>query len=223
MSWNDLSLQEKSDFIKLAVKNGVSNMKDIRHIYSRKQYKLDTTSNPYRYIRKFEGGGILGGAVDDETQEYLKLGASLIPGVGLGIDAYDFYKEPTWENAGWLAASTLGTAIGAGALVKSAKMARRAEKAGKAFEKAQSLEKHFHKALGSKRAARNKKYYDRTLKQWSNYNKDMLEKKEFYRSTKEKADMAKVISKYSPLYTDAPIFLEQGAGVLTKLNSNKNK
>ena len=34
MSWNDLSLQEKSDFIKLAVKNGMSNMKDIRHIYS---------------------------------------------------------------------------------------------------------------------------------------------------------------------------------------------
>ena len=40
----------------------------------------------------------------------LKGGASLIPGVGTAIDAYDFYKQPSLDNLGYLMLSGIGDA-----------------------------------------------------------------------------------------------------------------
>lgn len=49
--------------------------------------------------------------------------AGFLPIVGTLVDAYDFYKDPSWENAGWLAASALSDLVGARAAVKGARAA----------------------------------------------------------------------------------------------------
>ena len=49
--------------------------------------------------------------------------AGFLPFVGTAVDAYDFYKDPSWENAGWLAASALSDLVGARAAVKGARAA----------------------------------------------------------------------------------------------------
>ena len=47
--------------------------------------------------------------------------AGFIPFVGTAVDAYDFVKDPSWENAAWLAASALSDFVGARAAVKGAR------------------------------------------------------------------------------------------------------
>ena len=49
--------------------------------------------------------------------------AGFLPIVGTLVDAYDFYKDPSWENAGWLTASALSDLVGARAAVKGARAA----------------------------------------------------------------------------------------------------
>lgn len=74
----------------------------------------DDGTNKYKDGGEDEGYGWVDAAKDV---------AGFIPFVGTAVDAYDFVKDPSWENAGWLAASTLSDLVGARAAVKGARAA----------------------------------------------------------------------------------------------------
>ena len=72
----------------------------------------DDGTNKYKDGGEDEGYGWVDAAKDV---------AGFIPFVGTAVDAYDFVKDPSWENAGWLAASALSDLVGARAAVKGAR------------------------------------------------------------------------------------------------------
>lgn len=74
----------------------------------------DDGTNKYKDGGEDEGYGWIDAAKDV---------AGFIPFVGTAVDAYDFVKDPSWENAGWLAASALSDLVGARAAVKGARAA----------------------------------------------------------------------------------------------------
>lgn len=74
----------------------------------------DDGTNKYKDGGEDEGYGWVDAAKDV---------AGFLPFVGTAVDAYDFYKNPSWENAGWLAASALSDLVGARAAVKGARAA----------------------------------------------------------------------------------------------------
>lgn len=74
----------------------------------------DDGTNKYKDGGENEGYGWVDAAKDV---------AGFLPFVGTAVDAYDFYKDPSWENAGWLAASALSDLVGARAAVKGARAA----------------------------------------------------------------------------------------------------
>lgn len=94
-------------------------------------------ANPQRVFRAQEQFKDRVGLKDDGTNKYKDGGeeegygwadaakdvAGFLPFVGTAVDAYDFYKDPSWENAGWLAASALSDLVGARAAVKGARAA----------------------------------------------------------------------------------------------------
>ena len=81
----------------------------------------DDGTNKYKDGGEDEGYGWVDAAKDV---------AGFLPFVGTAVDAYDFYKDPSWENAGWLAASALSDLVGARAAVKGARMLGRGARAG---------------------------------------------------------------------------------------------
>ena len=94
-------------------------------------------ANPQQVFRAQERFKDKVGLKDDGTNKYKDGGedegygwvdaakdvAGFIPFVGTAVDAYDFVKDPSWENAGWLAASALSDLVGARAAVKGARAA----------------------------------------------------------------------------------------------------
>lgn len=74
----------------------------------------DDGTNKYKDGGENEGYGWVDAAKDV---------AGFLPFTGTAVDAYDFYKDPSWENAGWLAVSALSDLVGARAAVKGAKAA----------------------------------------------------------------------------------------------------
>ena len=74
----------------------------------------DDGTNKYKDGGEDEGYGWVDAAKDV---------AGFLPFVGTAVDAYDFYKDPSWENAGWLAANALSDLVGARAAVKGARAA----------------------------------------------------------------------------------------------------
>lgn len=72
----------------------------------------DDGTNKYKDGGEDEGYGWVDAAKDV---------AGFIPFVGTAVDAYDFVKDPSWENAGWLAVSALSDLVGARAAVKGAR------------------------------------------------------------------------------------------------------
>ena len=74
----------------------------------------DDGTNKYKDGGENEGYGWVDAAKD---------AAGFVPVLGTLVDAYDFYKDPSWENAGWLAASALSDLVGARAAVKGARAA----------------------------------------------------------------------------------------------------
>lgn len=81
----------------------------------------DDGTNKYKDGGEDEGYGWVDAAKDV---------AGFLPFVGTAVDAYDFYKDPSWENAGWLAASALSDLVGARAAVKGARMLGRGARVG---------------------------------------------------------------------------------------------
>lgn len=88
-------------------------------------------------------GGFKGNMYDGEGDEVNLLhvaadvGTSMIPVVGTIKDAYKFYQEPSWENAGWLALSAATDFVPFLKPVKGLRAAKEATKAAKAAEEAQ--------------------------------------------------------------------------------------
>lgn len=94
-------------------------------------------ANPQQVFRAQERFKDNVGLKDDGTNKYKDGGedegygwvdvakdvAGFLPFMGTAVDAYDFYKDPSWENAGWLAASALSDLVGARAAVKGARAA----------------------------------------------------------------------------------------------------
>lgn len=94
-------------------------------------------TNPQQVFRAQERFKDKVGLKDDGTNKYKDGGedegygwvdaakdvAGFIPFVGTAVDAYDFVKDPSWENAGWLAASALSDLVGARAAVKGTRAA----------------------------------------------------------------------------------------------------
>ena len=94
-------------------------------------------ANPQQVFRAQERFKDNVGLKDDGTNKYkdggedegygwgdaAKDAAGFIPFVGTAVDAYDFVKDPSWENAAWLAASALSDFVGARAAVKGARAA----------------------------------------------------------------------------------------------------
>ena len=74
----------------------------------------DDGTNKYKDGGEDEGYGWVDAAKDV---------AGFLPFVGTAVDAYDFVKDPSWENAGWLAVSALSDLVGARAAVKGARAA----------------------------------------------------------------------------------------------------
>ena len=74
----------------------------------------DDGTNKYKDGGEDEGYGWVDAAKDV---------AGFLPFVGTAVDAYDFYKNPSWENVGWLAASALSDLVGTRAAVKGARAA----------------------------------------------------------------------------------------------------
>ena len=99
-------------------------------------------ANPQRVFRAQEQFKDRVGLKDDGTNKYkdggeeegygwgdaAKDAAGFVPVLGTLIDAYDFYKNPSWENAGWLLASAASDLVGARAAVRGLRMAAKGAK-----------------------------------------------------------------------------------------------
>ena len=99
-------------------------------------------ANPQRVFRAQEQFKDRVGLKDDGTNKYkdggeeegygwadaAKDAAGFVPVLGTLVDAYDFYKNPSWENAGWLLASAASDLVGARAAVRGLRMAAKGAK-----------------------------------------------------------------------------------------------
>lgn len=99
-------------------------------------------ANPQRVFRAQEQFKDRVGLKDDGTNKYKNGGeeegygwgdaakdaAGFVPVLGTLVDAYDFYKNPSWENAGWLLASAASDLVGARAAVRGLRMAAKGAK-----------------------------------------------------------------------------------------------
>nr|DAN91731.1 MAG TPA: Lysozyme [Crassvirales sp.] len=99
-------------------------------------------ANPQRVFRAQEQFKDRVGLKDDGTNKYkdggeeegygwadaTKDAAGFVPVLGTLVDAYDFYKNPSWENAGWLLASAASDLVGTRAAVRGLRMAAKGAK-----------------------------------------------------------------------------------------------
>lgn len=99
-------------------------------------------ANPQRVFRAQEQFKDKVGLKDDGTNKYkdggeeegygwadaAKDAAGFVPVLGTLVDAYDFYKNPSWENAGWLLASAASDLVVARAAVRGLRMAAKGAK-----------------------------------------------------------------------------------------------
>lgn len=99
-------------------------------------------ANPQRVFRAQEQFKDRVGLKDDGTNKYkdggeeegygwvdaAKDAAGFVPVLGTLVDAYDFYKNPSWENAGWLLASAASDLVGARVAVRGLRMAAKGAK-----------------------------------------------------------------------------------------------
>lgn len=88
---------------------------------------------PINSFRKYyEDGGLFGNETVDNIAQF-------VPILGTAEDAYTFYKDPSWANAGWLALS-LGSDIFTGGMagkaIKALRMANKAADASRTAQKA---------------------------------------------------------------------------------------
>lgn len=144
--WEELPIADRAQYMRVAVQNGYRDIRSIREAYNR----YAEGGNLY------ETGGSKGNIYEEEgeyTQQMnkdydretavnvAKTIGGFIPIVGTAIDAYDFVKEPSWENAGYLGlslasdvfpllkgAKALKAAKAATEMAEAAEIAKRAEK-----------------------------------------------------------------------------------------------
>lgn len=124
--WNELTMSERAEAIRVAVKNGITDLGSIRDKYNEFAEGGDLNSIPdNRSVwegNKYEDGGIFENEVVDNI-------ASFLPILGTAEDAYTFYKDPSLANAGWLTASLASDIFTGGMAGRAIKAVRAANKA----------------------------------------------------------------------------------------------
>ena len=109
----------------------------------------------------FEDGGstsgIFGNKIVDGVTSYL-------PIIGTAQDAYQLYKNPSWQNAGWLGLSLASDLLGAG-LLKGVKAIGKGAKAATKVEKAAEKALDTHRRTTKNIIARSIREEDRRLTQ----------------------------------------------------------
>ena len=103
--------------------------------------------NKKKLIKRCKSGDVVENNNSPYTQEQqnkflLDAGISMIPIVGTLQDAYNLYKEPSWENLGWLGVSLLAEVpffkwMKAGKIAKASKAAKAATEAAEKLAKAE--------------------------------------------------------------------------------------
>lgn len=113
--------------------------------------------------------------------EVADLGTDLIPIVGTVKDAYKFYQEPSWENAGWLTLSVASDLLPFLKPVKSLKAAKVATKAAKTAQEASTAlikskaNRAFQKMVRLQNTPNiNPKKVRRALNEYSTYSNEAL-------------------------------------------------
>lgn len=113
--------EDTDEYEFLKGKNHNTVQKEIEWYYSndsdaiehRKNWKLDTSGDTYKYIRKnkFYTGGMTeepkGDILGIPVPQGVETAASFIPILGTLMDAKEFIDDPSWENAGYLGLSLL--------------------------------------------------------------------------------------------------------------------
>jgi hypothetical protein len=149
--------EDTDEYEFLKGKNHNTVQKEIEWYYSndsdaiehRKNWKLDTSGDTYKYIRKnkfYTGGSteepkgdILGIPVPQEVET----AASFVPILGTLMDAKEFIEDPSWENAGYLGLSLVAEipflkGLKAIKSAKAAKLMNKYDDAVKAYNKAEA-------------------------------------------------------------------------------------
>ena len=144
--WEELSMRDRSQYMRLAVQNGYRDIRTIREAYNKyaEGGNLYGTGGPKGNIYEEEGEDIQQMNKDYDRETAVNVSKTIggfIPIVGTAIDAYDFVKEPSWENAGYLGlslasdvfpllkgAKALKAAKAATEMAEAAEIAKRAEK-----------------------------------------------------------------------------------------------
>ena len=157
--WEELPLANRAQYMKLAVQNGYRDIRSIREAY-----------NIYANGGNlFEAGGPKGNIYEEEGEDTQQMNkdydketavnvaktiAGFIPIVGTAIDAYDFVKEPSWENAGYLGLSLASDVFPLLKGAKALKAAKAAAEMAEAAEIAERAEKMRELAAARRRVAK---------------------------------------------------------------------
>lgn len=130
--WNKLSMKDRAEYIKLGVANGITDLSTIRGAYNKYAEGgfISNDSPP-------ENNGFLGLSGD----QWADIGTSMIPVYGTYKDAKEFYHNPSWENAGWLAVSALSEIpflkwLKAGKATKAVRAVNKATQAAESYSRA---------------------------------------------------------------------------------------
>lgn len=137
--WEDLSFKDRSKLIELGASQGILDLSTIKHLYNINANGglLDSTfPEVIDNQHTFGDGGEEQNAYDKFYNS--KIGGALqwVPVVGTALDIGNAINHPSWENAGWAAASLASDLFGGRIAAKAAKtaakkaLAKGAENAG---------------------------------------------------------------------------------------------
>lgn len=147
-------------------------------IEHRKNWKLDTSGDTYKYIRKnkFYTGGMTeepeGNILGIPVSQGVETVASFVPILGTLMDAKEFIEDPSWENAGYLGLSIVSEipflkGLKSVKMAKAAKVVDKYDDAVKAYNKASDKVRRMEstpnlnpKKINQAKNARGKAYND---------------------------------------------------------------
>lgn len=154
------------------------NSNDPNAVEHRKNWKLDTSGDTYKYIRKnklYTGGmteAPKGDILGIPVPQGVETAASFVPILGTLMDAKEFVEDPSWENAGYLGLSILSEipllkGLKAAKISKATKVINKYDDAVKAYNKASDKVRRMEntpnlnpKKINQAKNARGKAYYD---------------------------------------------------------------
>lgn len=183
--------EDTDEYEFLKSKNHDTVQKEISWYYSndpnaiehRKNWKLDTSGDTYKYIRKnkfYTGGNTKepkkGDILGIEVPMWAENVASFVPLLGTVMDAEEFIENPSWENAGYLGLSLLSEipilkGLKATKMAKATKVINKYDDAVKVYNKASDKVRRMEntpnlnpKKINQAKSTRGKAYHDMKVK-----------------------------------------------------------